>query len=302
MESMPNFLIIGTAKAGTTSLWLALREHPEIFMSSVKEPRFFAFEGKEVSFDGPAFNDYSLIPTITNLADYRALFAEGISAKARGEASTVYLYYQDGHAAERIYRHCPDMKLIAILRQPARRAFSNFVHAYAAGYEPYRNFSRALEDEENRKRENWSPFLRYCEASRYFTQLKAFYALFPRHQIHVVLFEDLLADPHGVLKEIFRFLEVDEHTIPAPLRQVNMSRYPRNRSLHLRLNRRKSGPPEAKLMVPARRLFTAALNRINLYRPALDRTVYWRLTCRLKEEILGLQDLIHRDLRQWMSP
>src|ERR1051325_8468023 len=99
--TMPNFLIIGAAKSGTTALHNYLKQHPEIFMSSPKELRFFPFEDRMPSFCGPG-DDEAMEHVVRSIEDYRAHFAEGASYPARGESSPLYLYYP--RSAERI-RH-----------------------------------------------------------------------------------------------------------------------------------------------------------------------------------------------------
>ena len=121
---MPNFLLIGAAKAGTSSLYGYLKQHPQIYMSPIKEPRFFALEGETLNFNGPTrgINQTS----INTLEAYSQLFQKVTTEKAIGEASTIYL--SSPKAPERIKHYLPDVKLIAILRDPSERAFSSYMH------------------------------------------------------------------------------------------------------------------------------------------------------------------------------
>ncbi|HNX97519.1 MAG TPA: sulfotransferase, partial [Candidatus Aminicenantes bacterium] len=210
MNPLPNFLLLGTAKAGTTALWNALRQHPDVFMPQMKEPRYFAFPGGVPRFGGPPGNDYSTHSTVTDETEYRALFAGAGAARARGEASTVYLYGPDEGIAERICRAIPAVKLIAILRQPAERAFSNFVHAVAAGWEPRRRFTEAWADQERRVRENWSPFLCYQRSGFYAERLRPYLERFDRKQLLILCYEDWRDRPEETLVRVLRFLEVDD--------------------------------------------------------------------------------------------
>jgi len=96
--TLPNFFVIGAGKSGTTSLWRYLEQHPEVYMSPIKEPKFFAFEGGVPDFRGPK------TPwAVTDLEAYRALFAGVSEEKALGEASAYYLYTEE--APERIRHH-----------------------------------------------------------------------------------------------------------------------------------------------------------------------------------------------------
>src|SRR5690348_12453358 len=110
--TLPNFIVIGPPKTGTTSLNSYLKQHPQIFMCPIKEPGFFMLEGEPLASDRPA-GGYS----ITNLADYQKLF-EGVKKQtAIGEASTQYFYSQK--AATRISHYVPGARLVTILRDPA---------------------------------------------------------------------------------------------------------------------------------------------------------------------------------------
>ncbi len=114
MGIMPTFLVIGAARSGTTALYTYLKQHPMVFMSSVKETNFYAFEGEKLECRGPGA-DY-INNSITNLANYRELFAMASNEMARGEVSPLYLYSEK--APKRVRKHIPDVQLIAILRNP----------------------------------------------------------------------------------------------------------------------------------------------------------------------------------------
>ena len=130
---LPNFIIIGAEKAGTTALWQFLRQHPQVYMSAVKEPQFFGYEGREVSFQGPGPVVKEALP-ICDLEEYKSLFKGTESYKAVGEASPSYLY--NSQAPERIRHYVPQAKLIAILRNPVDRAYSRFLHLVREDREP----------------------------------------------------------------------------------------------------------------------------------------------------------------------
>jgi len=149
---LPNFLVIGTAKAGTTSLNQYLRQHPQIYMSPHKAPRFFALEGQPLAFDGPG--DRTRFTFVTERAQYEALF-DGVSTeRAVGEASPWYLYVEQ--APERIKHHVAHARLIGVLRDPVQRAYSNFLHARSEGLEPLDDFAAAMDAESERIDRNWS--------------------------------------------------------------------------------------------------------------------------------------------------
>ena len=120
MSRWPNFFIIGAGKSGTTSLYHYLKQHPQIFMSPVKEPKYFAFAGQRLNYTGPG--DARIVPeTTTTREAYLDLFREAGDQSAVGEASTVYLGPING-TAQRIAQQVPEARIVAILRQPADRA------------------------------------------------------------------------------------------------------------------------------------------------------------------------------------
>ncbi|MGL6339568.1 MAG: sulfotransferase family protein, partial [Waterburya sp.] len=141
---MPNFLIIGAAKAGTTALHEYLQQHPQIYLTPTKETNFFAFEGEIINFQGTgdeALKDFS----ITDLNTYQAEFEQVTQELAIGEACPSYLYYPQ--AATRIKQYIPDARLIVILRNPVERAYANFLHIVRDDRETHRDFALALQAE-----------------------------------------------------------------------------------------------------------------------------------------------------------
>ena len=201
---LPNFIIIGAEKAGTTALWQFLKQHPQIFMSAVKEPQFFGYEGREVSFNGPGPVVKEALP-ITDFKEYQSLFKGADGYPAVGEASPSYLY--NSRAPERIRHYVPQAKLIAILRNPVDRAYSRFLHLVREDREPVGDFLEAVEKEQWRIEHNWWPDFFYTRNGFYHSQLSRYYDLFDTNQIKVYLYENLSADPLGTLRDIFSFLE-----------------------------------------------------------------------------------------------
>ena len=142
--TMPNFLIIGANKAGTTSIYSYLKQHPQIYMSPVKEPMFFTLEGKNID-RTEVSRQITLKTAVNDIEDYQALFQGVSNEKAIGEASTAYLHCP--WCAERIKQYIPDVKLIAILRDPIERAYSNYLMYVRWGLETL-DFPEAVRQEE----------------------------------------------------------------------------------------------------------------------------------------------------------
>jgi hypothetical protein len=307
-EALPNFLMIGATKSGSTALYHYLKQHPDIYTSPHKGPHFFAYEPNEVVYEiGPGYRHVA--PNfITDPDAYRALFEDARIERARGEASVMYMYYPE--APRRIKEAVPHAKLIAVLRQPAERAFSAYLHQLRDGHEVHQNFAQALEAEETRIQEGWTPLWHYRKMGFYYEQLERFYDLFPEAQIQVYLYEDFKAQPQETLKSIFRFLAVDDTFSPDVRLQRNISGIPKNRTLH-RVHRFLKNPSGfktlGKAVVPAglrakiKRYTLTNLETKNLHKPSLEPSLRRELNDGYRSDIRKLQGLIGRDLSHWLE-
>jgi hypothetical protein len=298
---MPNFLIIGAGKSGTTSLYHYLGQHPGVYMSPMKEPKFFCFEGARPSFRGPGDDVEINRKCVTTLDAYRALFDGVAGEKAVGEASSMYLYYPK--APERIRHHVPGARLIAVLRNPVDRAYSSYLHCVRDRGEPLEDFAEALREERDRIRKGWGPLWHYRTAGFYFAQLSRYFDTFDRRQIRIYLYEDLKADAAGVLEDIFRFLGVDDSYAPDISLRHNVSGVPRSRVLHALLNKPNPIKTVFKPLFPAgpRKVLSHRLTGKNLARPQLSADVRRELTEEYSEDITKVQSLIGRDLSKWLE-
>lgn len=288
--AMPNFLIIGAMKSGTTALYYYLEQHPQIYMSPVKEPDFFCFEGEK----DPGGNQ------VTDIDTYRSLFKTVSGEKAIGEASHCYLY--EPKALERIKHYVPEARLLAILRDPADRAYSHFLHRVRDGTEPASGFAQALREDARRK----SP-QDYIGRGLYYAQLKRYFESFQHDRIRVYLYEDLSVKPIDTLHDAFRFLEVEDSFVPDVSLKRNVSGYPKYKVLDELLRRPNFIKQALKLYLPARlrwRLSTAfdSLKNRNLTEPpSMPAEVRGQLIETYREDVLELQELIGRDLSQWLQ-
>jgi len=299
---LPNFFVIGAAKAGTTAFADALAQHTCIYMCPLKEPFFFALDGNPGSPD-PAGRGI-LHRMVWQPQDYMALFADATTERAIGEASTAYL--RSPQAARRIKRSLPTSKFIAILRQPADRAYSH--HRYMATHNVERapTLKAAIEEEVAGLRTGWFSGVHYKAAGYYHQQLSVYFALFPRDCIKVYLYEDWQRAPQTVLRDAFGFLEVDENFAPQ-VRQMNVTRTPRSPRVHrlAQLLAQRHGDPTSSMKARARSVVAGSLDWIdrtyNLRAPEpFDPTFRRQLTGEYREDILKLQDLIDRDLSEWL--
>jgi len=192
----PNFFIAGAAKAGTTSLYAWLRQHPQVYMSPVKEPHYFSSDlAKTVRF------------VVKDEEEYLKLFEDAVGFKAIGEASASYLPF-GRTVASRIRDANPDARIIILLRDPVERCYSDYLMYLRSGRES-RSFYDALVN---------SPFSgvyiqKYAEAVRGYLEV------FGSSQVLVLMFEELKSDPQVLMTKVATFLELDQ----APITQIDFS-------------------------------------------------------------------------------
>ncbi len=295
--SLPNFLIIGAAKSGTSAMSGFLSQHPEAHIP-FKEPNFFSGWNTRVRFSyselpDPLPENYVQCGT---LDEYNALFSNAGDAKAVGEASVSYLV--DPQAALNIHTFLPGMKLIVLLRQPVERAFSHFHYNRRRGREPEKDFSRVIALEKYRLAHGWKPFLCPLYLGHYMAQLSPYIELFPREQFRFYLFEDWNDRPHAVWADLMDFLEISPAFTP------DFSyRYAENRVESPVWNMLRRIAPWVKSAVPPemwRRVRESLRVRLNRRR-TLDPNFRHELThLHFREGILQLQDFLGRDLSHWL--
>lgn len=201
---LPNFILIGAGKAGTSSLAHYLRQHPDIFVSTPKELNYFAF----TKADSSQYNleDQKWIQnSIITLEAYQQKFALVKHETAIGEASGIYMFHPQ--AAARIQTMLPAVKLMAILRNPIDRAYSGYQMHLRRGTET-RKFMHAVEEDLTMQPR---PYMRGCYLQKgwYFQQLEVYFKLFKREQIQIFLYEELCQQPQQLLKQMYNFLNVD---------------------------------------------------------------------------------------------
>jgi hypothetical protein len=294
---MPNFLIIGAGKSGTSSLYYYLKQHPQVFMSPVKEPNFFAYDPKHKGWNGPV---KSLNNSIRTLEDYLKLFENVRDEKAIGEASPSTF---GPYACQQVKTYIPHGKFICILRQPVDAAYSAFLHLRREGNEPESDFLKAYRATDYRKKNNWAPFFLYRRTHS--RLIEHWIKQFSREQFHFCLTDDLKTDAMRTIKDVFRFLGVDE-TFEPELSKRNTGYQIRIQTLSRWSTSPASGLPGAvRQLIPAKfrqRLRTKIIAWNQVPIPPLNPQVRNKLTEELRGDIVRIQDLIGRDLKHWLVP
>jgi len=293
--TLPNFIIIGAAKSGTTSLYKYLQEHPDVYVSPQKEPRFFAVLS---DFNKVVGNDEDQKrlwgDSITTLEDYIALFDGVRHEKAIGEASPIYIWSKD--APNNIKKYLPEVKLIAILRHPVDRAFSHYLHNLKIGLEKNSSFEDALTDDEQRH------YAEYLPQGWYAMLLRRYFDFFPADRIKVFLYDDLVNDPAGLMRTIYQFIGVDDSFSGNVQKIHNASGFSKSRIVdNLFGNSVYQTAMQKILPGSVKDMIDDFVRKKNTVKPKIDLQTAHRLQALFLDEISDLQSLIGRDLTPWLE-
>jgi hypothetical protein len=202
----PEFFLVGAPKAGTSALHAALAQHPDLYLSSVKEPKYYMCgDSPPPAYKGPG-DAHSNREWVWQRERYLALFDGAAPSSLRGESTPFYLYNRD--ARRRIAVDRPDAKLIAVLRDPVDRAYSNWMHLWMDGLEPESDIVNAVLREQTRIDAGWAPFWHYQGLGMYGRQVADLLDHFPREQLLLLRYRELVDEPRRALERVFAFLGV----------------------------------------------------------------------------------------------
>lgn len=228
MARLPNFFLVGAPKAGTTSLYHYLDQHPQIYMSTIKEPNFFAAEIRKENFeahlrrgvarDARRLREFLSGPMrhkrfggiVESWEDYVRLFANAGNETALGEASVCYLWSRT--AAEHIANRIPDAKILVMLRHPADRAFSDYLQGLGNGVIRW-TFREHIQRNLGHRSGKFCVHYPFLELGFYSEQLGRYLERFGPN-VWIGFYEDFKSGPPEVFRNIFRFLGVDPEFSP----------------------------------------------------------------------------------------
>lgn len=287
--TLPNFIMIGVAKAGTTSFFRYLDQHPQIYMTPIKATNFFGYEDARnwkwrEEGEPPMLQNFP----VKTFEAYEASFAGATNEPAIGEVSPQY--FRCPNAAQRIRECIPNAKLVVSLRNPAERAFSGFMMRTRRG-EVVKGFYEEL-----------TPQSSHVKESFYYHRLKRYMDLFPKDQIKVYVFEEFKKNPADTVLDLYDFLGVDKGFVPDTSVRHNPGAVPKIRILN-RLFYHPNFINMAKSVVPER--LHEKLRHIQQLNqkatPKLPADLRSRLLSYYREDILKLETLLDRDLSIWLN-
>jgi hypothetical protein len=292
---LPNFLIIGASKCGTTALYYYLKQHPEISFPSLKEPKYFSSINEKFPHNGVGDSSVDKY-AIKTLDQYKNLFSK-IENKRVGEASPDTIYFH-AKTAPHVKEILGDIPVIIILREPVKRAFSAFMYLKRDSREPL-SFIDGLIAEEERLINNWDFVWGYKKCGLYYEQVKTFIDNFSN--VKIVLQEELKTNTPEVLKNLYSFLDVDT-TFKADFSiNHNESGVPNNFISKFLLSRKNilsiAIRETIKIIIPRNLLEKIASK--SLKRVVILEKYEKYLKPFFRDDVLQLEKLINKDLSKW---
>jgi hypothetical protein len=302
--TLPDFLVAGVPKAGTTALHAALAQHPGLYLSAIKEPKFFLTDGPPPAKGGPG-DALTYREHIWQRDRYEALFDPAPPGALKGESTPLYLY--DPEAMCRISKLLPAAKLVIVIRDPVERAHSNWTHLWSAGLEPERDFLRACAEEERRIEAGWASFWHYTGLSMYGRQLKHVFDLFPRENVLVLRYRSLVDGPVSTLDRITGFLGVEQGVLTEIPRE-NVTAHPEHTATHRAVSLAMRAGDAVGRAFPGNAV-TSAMHRLERYlqrgnreRQPLSWDQRQALLPMFTDDIRLLERLVGEDFSDWLAP
>lgn len=295
----PHFIIVGAPKAGTTSLFKYLNQHPQVYFPKRKEPMFFC--DYDANFAGPSADWYNA-NMINEPESYLSMFADADEHKVTGEASTDYLSCPN--AAVRIKNWNPDIKIIIILRNPIDRAYSEHMNLVSRMREEV-DFLESINLEEQRIKNGYPPYFWHVRRGLYYEAVRNYLSIFDQKKVQVLFYDDLTQSPEQVIESILSFLDLE--TIPVDTSErFNISGRPKSRFLqHLLLSGKKrfiNGSLGA--LMRKNELIGKTYRSLmvsNMEKPKLKKHEFRYVRDIFYEDIIKLQDFLNLDLSHWLE-
>ncbi len=301
----PDFLIIGAPKAGTTALHSALASHPDVFVTNPKEPKYWLCDGAPPPhWRGPG-DRHSQQEWVWRAHEYADLFRPARDDQVRGESTPFYLWSRGAH--RRIAEALPEVKLVAVVRDPIDRAYSNWMHLWSDGLEREADFETAFRLQDDRVSAGYAPMWRYRDLGRYGEQLAHLYSLVDPERVKVVRYRDIVDAPTETVDAVSRFLGIREgHVAEIPRDNAKPFVTPgwRPRTLGPVV---RAGAWAGQFARPEvwRRASVPLISRLagdgTAHRPSLAPAQRERLIPSFAEDVALLSQLTGQDFSEWLS-
>ncbi len=311
----PNFFIVGVVKGGTTSLYHYLSQHPDVFMSPIKEVNYFSCEDidsrkfskdykHDVNVNLKTFLNSNMeqnihIAHVENEEDYLKLFRNVTDQKAIGEASNSYLLYPS--ASREIKQKYPNAKIIMMLRNPIERAFSQYIMNLKQGKILNKDFLNEIQEDDKVENKGWGANHQYLFIGKYYQQVKRYLEIFDRKQVKIFFYDDYKKDAGRTVKLLFEFLEIDSTINVDTKTKYNEGGSPRFGKLNYFINQfgiiswAKRNLPRS-MRTTFKRYFYSQKEM-----PVITPKERAWLIEYYKEDVLELSNLLNKDLSHWLK-
>ena len=305
--NLPDCIIAGAAKSGTTALFKYLSEYNEIYCSEIKEPWFFSHMNNENKYINPITNEDLSRHIINNLNDYSSLFTNANEKQIAIEASTSYLY-NSSEVISNIKKTYGDkyknLKIILILRNPVDRAWSHYNMHVRENMHDDLSFKKSIDKTviQNRLKKGWGSGFDYIRLGCYYKDVKNFIEVFPN--IKIFIYDDFISEPSIVINEIKNFLDIHDNRLPDFSKKYNVSGLPKN-IISQFLAYLIYKPNIIKYFIKfvfsrkIRYQFKMYLGQKLFSKKEMDNRCKQELLKFFKNDILALSKLLHKDLSIW---
>jgi hypothetical protein len=294
--TVPTFLVVGAGRSGTTGLAEGLRTHPDVFVTTPKEPHYFALHDTVPAFRAPGDDATINRVAVTDRDAYLALYPTQHEYQALGDAAVSTLYYHQ-HAIPEIQAVAPDVRIVIMLREPVARAHSAFDYMAARGFETAPSLLDGVAAEDRRVAENWHHLWHYTRMSHYADAVQAFQEAFGRDRVGIWYYDDLQADYLTTVREVLRFIgtaPAEGEATGVPI--VNASGSPRSKLIQSALHAATRNEPVRRTV---KRLTSyrarEAVRRRLLARNDLASDVHRQLAPLFSEDLHRLAKLVDLD-------
>ncbi len=314
-NQLPTFIVVGANKGGTTSIYHYLNQHPEVYLSPIKEPHFFSKDIDVQLFSHEfAQNKLQDIASYVNgdmqqeyhaafvreWDHYQKLFKLVKEEKAVGELSTSYLY--SAVAAREIFNTLGKIKIIICLRNPVERAWSHYRMNLWTGNNNEFDFLKALKKDYTHQPKVWGNAHLYVELGLYYEQVKRYLDLFGAENVKIIFTEEMKADTTKVIKELYEFIGVEATFSPDTSEKYNEVYSPKYKNLTWLLN--KSGiRPLVKKFSPKfiKRAIVKLLYKGKDEKGAMSAEAKLFLLDKFTNDVNQLSVLLNKDLSGWLK-